>query len=679
MPVAKLSTFGAPGAMKSDEGNDSLDTFIRQAIGKEPLLSFSRTGDSPVQWIQLLHALDQPDLPGWPLLTPLKVQMHKCEKCSLEFCSPVNYRRHTRLHRRALNFDKESRKYRDLLGAFWDKLLLEEVKEVASLDDVSLKEIPGASLVMSLTSFLHKPGVWALPSVYVKAGSTLSEIIQAKPSRLPISSKELFSILDEASERTFLCAGTAESVQKYIFDGEVAKVGLDLKNLIACTCFLFEQKLVKSWLADKDAEALRCQKLLVEEEEAAQRRQAELLEKKRQKKLRQKEQKARDQTDEGKVDVSITADSLDDPVVVEISSPPAPSDSNSSTLDDISSSVEMICFSNIDIEIEAQEISNEHFGPGTVQSVEPLHVSANNQRQISNGHWWQVQKSQRVGRNGFFSSRDHQALKPEPVHKYATPKDRGPVVNNGKVWTRKVRVENVEGLRPLLQKEAINQTQCDSEVIIGSISVPVKNSIARQLENNLAEAQDHCGNRHYTLSKKHDVAETRIRNDITQCSTLRATNKHWRPVSRHEIGRLDKEEGLSAKVDDCTVPSENGLQSCGVDNAENNHSCQLSDGNAHAEGLLISSNAVKAFLSQRWKEAIAADHVTLVLSPDPEPPGCLNAQSDTPEATPPTSNFQAHTTGSGAISSFYAGNPKGKSTTKPEKSIKKKYIPKQKN
>lgn len=46
------------------------------------------------------------DLPGWPLLTPLKVQMHKCEKCSLEFCSPVNYRRHTRLHRRALNFDK---------------------------------------------------------------------------------------------------------------------------------------------------------------------------------------------------------------------------------------------------------------------------------------------------------------------------------------------------------------------------------------------------------------------------------------------------------------------------------------------------------------------------------------------------------------------------------------------
>ena len=35
--------------------------------------------------------------------------------------------------------------------------------------------------------------------------------------------------------------------------------------------FFFPDK-VKAWLADKDAEALRCQKLLVEEEEAAQKR-----------------------------------------------------------------------------------------------------------------------------------------------------------------------------------------------------------------------------------------------------------------------------------------------------------------------------------------------------------------------------------------------------------------------
>lgn len=59
MPVAKLRGSSTPDAMKSEEGNDSLDTYVRQAVGKEPILSFSRTGDSPVQWIQLLHALDQ--------------------------------------------------------------------------------------------------------------------------------------------------------------------------------------------------------------------------------------------------------------------------------------------------------------------------------------------------------------------------------------------------------------------------------------------------------------------------------------------------------------------------------------------------------------------------------------------------------------------------------------------
>ncbi|GMP70270.1 hypothetical protein CsSME_00029194 [Camellia sinensis var. sinensis] len=138
MPVVKLRPSGTPDAMKS-EGNDSLDTFIKQAIGKEPPLSFSRTGDNPVQWIQLLHALDQQDLPGWPLLSPLKIQMQKCEKCSREFCSPINYRRHSRVHRRSLNVNKESDKYRDLLRAFCDKLSLDEVKEIVSLKDVTLE------------------------------------------------------------------------------------------------------------------------------------------------------------------------------------------------------------------------------------------------------------------------------------------------------------------------------------------------------------------------------------------------------------------------------------------------------------------------------------------------------------------------------------------------------------
>ena len=48
------------------------------------------------------------ELPGWPLLTPLKVQMQKCDKCSREFCSPINYRRHIRVHHRLKKLDKVS-------------------------------------------------------------------------------------------------------------------------------------------------------------------------------------------------------------------------------------------------------------------------------------------------------------------------------------------------------------------------------------------------------------------------------------------------------------------------------------------------------------------------------------------------------------------------------------------
>lgn len=59
MPVAKLLGSNTSDEMKSEEGNDSLDTLIR-AVGKqEPLFPFSRTADSPTQWIQLLHPFEQ--------------------------------------------------------------------------------------------------------------------------------------------------------------------------------------------------------------------------------------------------------------------------------------------------------------------------------------------------------------------------------------------------------------------------------------------------------------------------------------------------------------------------------------------------------------------------------------------------------------------------------------------
>ena len=41
-----------------------------------------------------------------PLVSPTKMQMQKCDKCSREFCSPVNYRRHIRVHHRLKKLDK---------------------------------------------------------------------------------------------------------------------------------------------------------------------------------------------------------------------------------------------------------------------------------------------------------------------------------------------------------------------------------------------------------------------------------------------------------------------------------------------------------------------------------------------------------------------------------------------
>ncbi|KAI3471149.1 hypothetical protein Pfo_027812 [Paulownia fortunei] len=640
MPVAKLCTSGNLNAMKS-EGNDALDTFIRQAIGKEPL-PFSRTGDNPVQWIQLLHALDQPDLPGWPLMTPIKVQMQKCEKCSREFCSPINYRRHIRVHRRSLNVNKESHKNRDLLALFWDKLSLEEAKEVVSFNDVMLKEIPGSSLIRALASSLRKPGVWTLPQVYVKAGSALLDIIQAKPSRLPISSLELFSILDDASERTFLCSGTAESLQKYLFYGEAAKNSLELKNLVASTSFLFEQQLVKAWVADKDAEALRCQKLLVEEEEAAQKRHAELLERKKQKKLRQKEQKVKEQFYGYKGDLNVTVDTEDGPVLTEASGPSSPSDSSSNSIDvpaNLDSCLESMQFQSKETEkdIEAQiDFSSECIiNQGDSQTIEPQMVGENRDRHLATS-CWQVSNSQRDSLYGLHVSQNLQILKPELIEKVGPSKDQI-LLNGSKVWTRKHKIESRrESLKPSLQGEISHQMEENNcEVIIGSISITVNSCAAQQRHCYPDDAQDTCSAEPAMLKKK--ASEKLIEADTVQSGTNHMASKLWRPVNHGETkgispverGSEDSEGAVLEKVHDQIMSSERYMpsQSTYDDCDSQKHYHILSDGSAMQGNVPFSSTAAKEFLAQRWKEAISADHVKLVISPGCEPPGCSDVQN----------------------------------------------------
>lgn len=691
MPVAKLCTTRTLDPMRSSDGNEGIDTYSRQSILKEPLLSFSRTGDTPVQWFQLLSALDQQELPGWPLLTPLKVQMQKCEKCSREFCSPINYRRHIRVHRRLLNGDKESHKIRGMLAAFWDKLSLEEAKEVVSINDVMLKEVPGLSVSKALAASLPKPGVWTLPQVYVKAGSTLLDIIHAKPSRLPISSQELFSILDDASERTFLCAGTAESVQKYVFDGEAGKVAFELKNLVSCTCFLFELKLLKAWLTDKDAEALRCQKLLVEEEEAAQKRRAELLERKKKKKLRQKELKTREQLNSENV-ASHFVDSLEESLPAETYSPTPPEIvADVPGLADITFR-DLVQFSNNeqdDIEahdqdenFEAQLDSSDSQENVGVQNVEQPMVSANVRR------WWQLPKAQRNGRNGFHGNHNLQLSKPEPtVQKHAPLK----INNNSKVWAKKSKVEYEEdGLRTRSEELQMDEKKC--ELLIGSISVPVRSCFSKKKSSASREATF----THITEPGKHknsSYEEEPDNSDNLQNGINRAAAKHWRPVSRHETRGLVpiqrcSENGLShEKIDDRTASDGCCQQSSALgDVRSKSRDCLDYPMEGAAVPSQFSSVAAKAFLAQRWKEAISSDHVKLVLSADPEPLGGTQTQNDFSVAISVASDIGENSILGDAESqvsvvglfSANSRNAKGKIRTNTDKSVKIKYIPKQK-
>ncbi|KAK9914279.1 hypothetical protein M0R45_038065 [Rubus argutus] len=686
MPIAKLKASNTD-AMKSEEGNDSLDTIIRQ-VAKEPSISVSRAGDSPVPWIQLLHALDQQELPGWPLHSPIKVQLQKCDKCPREFCSSINYRRHIRVHHRLKKLDKDSTKNKDLLGAFWDKLSSEEAKESVSFKNVNLEEVAGSSIIKALTTLIRKPGFTSLPHIYLKAGSALLDIVQARPSRFPISSQELFSILDDASEKTFL-SGTATSMQRYIFDGDAGKVGLEPKNLVACTSFLVEQKLVKAWHACKDAEALRLQKLLVEEEEAAQKRQAELLERKRQRKLRQKEQKAKDQE---KVNAK---ESVDEPLE-ETSSHSTTFDSDSpisDVLDHVHSSLEAFQHSNTNENLHPESQTEFNCGqadPLNGSNVERRTVQGSGSRRAV-ARWQVLPKSQRCVPNGFHAGQSSQTSKLPSMQNHGSYRDSRAVSGSNKVWSRKPKPEFDGGsLKAGVQKDAIEPDQIKNhEVLIGSISVTLGNCC--QESSNLAGFRDDGPLEHQM--PKNNVQDKTNKLDSVQSSTNRSTVKLWRPVSRNgtkggpmpiqNSSREFEMDVAAEKANSRTISNGNCPRSCDMDS----HNDGIVNGSTlplEAERLGFSSHAAKDFLAQRWKEAITGDHVQLVLFQDSEPPRCPD--SDCEVAVTHSLRFKRSILGNAenrlvnveAIASPIAGATKVKyRSKKPEKGVKIKYIPKQ--
>lgn len=335
-------------------------------------------------------------------------------------------------------------------------------------------------------------------------------------------------------------------------------------------------------------------------------RQAELLERKRQKKLRQKEQKAREQLNGVKAALTVFPDSLE----AETCSPLPPcgliSDA-SDILADVTSILDPVQFSNNEENdvIEVQfDLSNDHLDNSIVQNVEPSLVSVNV------GHRWQVPKSQRVGRNGFYGNQNLQVLKLETGQKHVTAKDRGTSVSSSKVWTRKFKVENdEEGLRPKLE-EAVNQTDENKcELIIGSISVPVRNCTTQKKQISSEEAQNSC-NTEPNKHKKSTAFEEPANSDDLHGSVNRTFSELLMPVSRHETKGTspiqrpnhDSEEGVMLeKPEDRTACDGSCLQSSASDHEHSKSrecSTSVSEGTTLPQGLQFSSVAAKAFLAQ---------------------------------------------------------------------------------
>lgn len=710
MPIPKLKAANTLDAMKTEEGNDSLDAIIRQTIGKGPLLSFSKAGDSSVQFMQLLHALEQQEISrtrlastssklepslnstlfgkpethsylqdhnqSWSLLSPLKVQMQKCNKCSQEFCSPINYRRHIRVHHRIKKLAKDSTKSRELLGAFWDKLSVDDAKEAVSFKNVVLEEVPGSSILKALSALIQKSGFLSLPQPYLKAGSDLLDIVQGKPSRFPISSEELFTVLDNASEKTFL-SGPAISMQRYIFDGEAGKIGLETKNLVACTSFLLEQKLVNSWLADKDAEALRFQKLLVEEEDAAQKRQVDLLERKRQKKLRQKEQKGKEQKHGEKAVVNECIEEVVGAILPAETFSPVACDIDIDTRDTLNHvPLSMVVHSNpggnLDSECQAT-FDCRYVDTGNSSNVERHIVEGVGRRRR-----WQVSpKAQWVASTGFHATQSSQESKLGVGQNRGNHRNSRTASTSYKVWSRKAKPEFSEAR---VQKETLNEpgqtNEC--EVLIGSISVALGNR-SQDGHNDLSEACDTCLVEHHMPKK--GAQDKPNKPDLIQSGAGRSKVKLWRPVSRNGTKGQTPVLNKNGKSEGSAI-AENGLRE--TPNSENCPTPYSFDGNCDGTGF--SSHAVKAFLAQRWKEAIATDHVTLVLTPDPEPTDFAEIENYNRETTFQSLKFHRRSILGDAenrllnvqiAGSTAAGAAKTKFRTKSEKGMKIKYIPKQ--
>ncbi|EFJ16854.1 hypothetical protein SELMODRAFT_421531 [Selaginella moellendorffii] len=562
------------------------------------------------------------EIPGWPLLP--KPQMKKCEKCSREFCSTLNYRRHIRSHRRSLIDDKDLRHERSQLAAYWDKLTAEESSEVISFKNMGIENLSGTSAFQALASFVQHPGLQPYPPAYMKAGTVLLELVQNKTSLFPIPSEKLLKTLDDASEGTFLCGGTSIAVQRFVYHGDAEKIGLEDKNVVASMSFLVEQKLLKAWMAEKNVEALRCEKALVEEEEAAQRKRAKDLERKRQKRNKQKGRKGVDQPPNADIDLGDeevntprTGDDEDYPFAVDNGEGPVTevTDENGFLVllrDNQAATWETSSEEKTVMENSIEMVHEEDQGQVETALKDHNFVDQNIGRVIKDRRRTNFSSSAtyRTGDSSyqayFRPRRTQHSTRIDPYQQHYRKKlagvYRGIVKgSNGRVvWTRKAsqpsrtKDDDQEISVPVGSAEA----ESGHTLLVGSLSVPLEGHVRRPCS--LSEESN--------LMNKSSTPESL---EGRQASWAKPTPplKVWKPVGK--VGDQSGAENTRSMVeDDGTFPPKLSAvalrPAVDSDNAEDGAAMDTKPClvDLHATSPSFSSKLLASFLSERWATAV---------------------------------------------------------------------------
>ena len=437
------------------------------------------------------------------------------------------------------------------------------------------------------------------------------------------------------------------------------------------------------------------------------------MERKRQKKLRQRDQKAREQRHEAEIkgNIDSTVEVLS---TAEASTYDFEVQNRETFADNAPPNVPFQC-PDTNEGIDGNVHSGYDFGID--QNIERPSARRHNRRRKGVARLQGLPKSQWAVANDLHACQNSPISKIEIIQRYGTHHDQraATIVSGSKVWSRKLKPEIDRVSEARVEKEP--HLVKNHEVLIGSISITLGN--CSQSEGNMVASCEDCGIEN--LANQSSSQEKPMNPDFVQSGDNRSTVKLWRPVSRHETKKPLPFQSGETEADaiygdgDCQNFSDPScLTSCSTDGSDvgfENNFCHV-EGRVGPGSLQLSSYAAKAFLARSkfcyfmhfplffdfsvclvfnlfsltrnnshagWKEAMSSNHVELVVSSDSEPPGCqeirdfriAECQSSEVNKCNILANAENRLPATSKVT-------KAKPRMKPEKGTKIKYIPKQK-